>query len=363
MKMYKVGGAVRDELLGLSPKDVDYVVVGATEADMLAAGYKKVGADFPVFLDFAGTEYALARTERKVGHGYNGFQVNFDQSVTLEDDLARRDLTINAMAMDSDGTLVDPFGGQNDLENKVLRHVSAHFADDPVRVLRLARFHARYGHQWTVDPDTVEFCRSLAKAGELAYLTPERVLKEMEKAMSEKNPILFFTTLWNCHALDIVFPELADIEWGYYDTYRNSTAKLNYARLTYWTKNFDALEARLNVSNEWKSYAKLFRALNKGIVDMFSTDDDNVQLLYQLDVYRRQNLWEELMNDAVAAGILHYARINQAFYVTKDVGFESLSDVEKETLRGPEISQAIRRKRINVYNNFVYKTKAIYQKD
>lgn len=181
MKIYTVGGAVRDRLLGLKVTDIDRVVVGATTEEMLAKGYKPVGADFPVFLDPKnGDEYALARTERKSGRGYGGFVFHASPEVTLEEDLIRRDLTINAMAEDDDGNLTDPYGGQSDLEARILRHVSPAFAEDPLRVLRVARFAARYARlNFTVAPQTLELMRQLSESGELQALTPERSWKEI----------------------------------------------------------------------------------------------------------------------------------------------------------------------------------------
>ena len=182
MKVYLVGGAVRDTLLGLDPKDKDYVIVGATAEDveaLLAQGYQRVGADFPVFLHpETGDEYALARIERKVGAGYNGFEAYTSPDLTIEDDLRRRDLTINAMAMDPDtGEIIDPFGGQEDLKNGVLRHVSEAFAEDPLRVLRVARFKARYGFK--LAPETYKLMHQLVESGELDHLTRERVWDEI----------------------------------------------------------------------------------------------------------------------------------------------------------------------------------------
>lgn len=195
-KVYLVGGAVRDSLLGHQSKDKDYVVVGETPATLIALGYQSVGSDFPVFLHpKTKEEYALARTERKNGKGYTGFTVDASTSVTLEEDLARRDLTINSMAMDDQGNIIDPFNGQADLKNKILRHTTAAFAEDPVRVLRIARFLARFGEQWSIHPDTQALMNKLKESGELANLVPERVWNETEKALSEKHPQLFFQAL------------------------------------------------------------------------------------------------------------------------------------------------------------------------
>lgn len=204
-RCYLVGGAVRDQLLGIAAQDKDYVVVGSSVDEMLQLGFKSVGKDFPVFLHpTSKQEYALARTERKTGKGYTGFAVDASKSVSLEDDLARRDLSINAMALDEHGDLVDPFNGQSDLHNKVLRHATEAFIEDPVRVLRTARFLARYGEQWHIHPSTKALFLKMRDAGELAHLVPERVFKETEKALNEKYPHLYFEALDGLG----IFPEL-----------------------------------------------------------------------------------------------------------------------------------------------------------
>lgn len=210
MQVYLVGGAVRDHLLGHPYHEKDYVVVGATPEQLLAQGFQPVGKDFPVFLHpETKDEYALARTERKSGHGYHGFEFHTDPSVTLEQDLIRRDLTINAMAMDSDGNVYDPYGGQQDLCNKVLRHVSNAFVEDPLRVLRIARFAARYhALGFVVAPETLLLMQELAESGELDALTPERVWKETSRALMEAHADAYFETLRTCGALKVLFPEL-----------------------------------------------------------------------------------------------------------------------------------------------------------
>ncbi len=210
MQVYLVGGAVRDRLLGRPIKDRDYVVVGATPEAMLAAGYQPVGKDFPVFLHpESRAEYALARTERKSGRGYHGFVFATDPSVTLEDDLVRRDLTINAMAETADGTIVDPYGGQRDLADRVLRHVSPAFAEDPLRLLRVARFAARYAPLgFTIAPETLELMRAIVAAGEVDHLTAERVWAETERALAEPAPERFLQALRASGALARLFPEL-----------------------------------------------------------------------------------------------------------------------------------------------------------
>ncbi|MHB8534464.1 MAG: multifunctional CCA addition/repair protein [Sulfuricaulis sp.] len=210
MKIYLVGGAVRDKLLGLAVQDRDYVVVGATPEQMVAEGFKPVGADFPVFLHpQTKAEYALARTERKQGHGYKGFKVYSAPDVTLEDDLLRRDLTINAMAEDESGVLIDPYQGAEDLRNGVLRHVSPAFAEDPVRILRVARFAARFA-QWGfhVAHGTNKLMRQMVESGEADHLVPERVWAELERALGEDKPSRFFEVLRGCGALARLFPEI-----------------------------------------------------------------------------------------------------------------------------------------------------------
>lgn len=215
MEIYLVGGCVRDQLLGLLVKDRDWVVVGATPEQMLQQGFQQVGKDFPVFLHpKTKEEYALARTERKTGEGYYGFKCNFDPTVTLEQDLLRRDLTINAIAQALDGTITDPFYGQQDLKNKTLRHVSVAFTEDPVRILRVARFAARFAPLgFTIAPETMQLMQQMVTNGEVDSLVPERVWQEMVRALQEDAPEVFFTTLRQCGALVRIFPQL-DCLWG-----------------------------------------------------------------------------------------------------------------------------------------------------
>ena len=213
MKVYLVGGAVRDQLLGYPVKERDWVVVGSTPKKLLLEGYQQVGRDFPVFLHpKTREEYALARTERKTAPGYYGFTCDFNPQVTLEDDLLRRDLTINAMAMDADGKLIDPYHGQDDLRDKVLRHVSRAFVEDPVRVLRVARFAARYHHLgFTLASETRSLMYAMVKRGELGHLVAERVWQEWQRSLDEKNPEVFINILRSCGALQVVLPEVDDL--------------------------------------------------------------------------------------------------------------------------------------------------------
>ncbi|MGP1679493.1 MAG: multifunctional CCA addition/repair protein [Burkholderiales bacterium] len=227
MKIYAVGGAVRDELLGLPVKDRDYVVVGATPEDMIRLGYKPVGKDFPVFLHpKTREEYALARTERKTARGYKGFQVHAAPDVTLEQDLSRRDLTINAIARDAGGGIIDPYGGAADLKRGVLRHVSPAFAEDPVRILRVARFAARFGFK--VAPATLRLMRAMVGAGEADALVAERVWQELAIGLMEAAPSKMFALLRNCGALARVLPEL-DAAWERRGQYARSQRALDYA--------------------------------------------------------------------------------------------------------------------------------------
>lgn len=213
MKTYIVGGAVRDELLGLPVQDHDHVVVGATPEEMVKRGFTPVGKDFPVFLHpKTHEEYALARTERKTAPGYKGFVFHTDTDVTLDQDLIRRDLTINAIAKAEDGTLIDPFGGRQDIQNKIFRHVSSAFAEDPVRILRVARFAARFT-EFTVAPETIALMQQMVHDGEVDALVPERVWQELSRGLMEAKPSRMFDVLRDCGALARIMPEL-DVLWG-----------------------------------------------------------------------------------------------------------------------------------------------------
>ena len=210
MKIYLVGGAVRDKLLDYPSDENDWVVVGGSPQEMIDLGYQPVGQDFPVFINpKTGEEYALARTERKSGRGYQGFSFHTAPDISLEDDLIRRDLTINAMAEDDNGQIIDPYGGQQDLNNKLLRHVSDAFTEDPLRVLRVARFAARYHHLgFTIAPETMGLMQNLVRSGELAHLVAERLWKETERALCERSPDIYIQVLRDCGALAELFPEV-----------------------------------------------------------------------------------------------------------------------------------------------------------
>jgi tRNA nucleotidyltransferase (CCA-adding enzyme) len=308
VNIYLVGGAVRDELLGLPVKERDYVVVGATPEEMVAKGFKPVGKDFPVFLHpSTHEEYALARTERKSGRGYKGFKVYAAPEVTLEEDLRRRDLTINAMAKAEDGTLIDPFGGQSDLEARVLRHVSEAFAEDPVRILRLARFAARFG--FDVAPDTMTLMRRMVECGEADYLVPERVWQEFARGLAEPHPELMFDVLERSGLLGKLFPELKSRPRRY-----GGSLAVRYAHLT-WPLDeaeIEALSERLRAPNEVRELA-LAAARNKRLLQRQDAQA-LLQLLKGADAFRRPERFAELLQAAKLADPgLDTARAEKAY--------------------------------------------------
>lgn len=260
MKFYLVGGAVRDRLLGFPVRERDWVVVGATPEQMIAEGYKPVGKDFPVFLHPAThEEYALARTERKSAPGYRGFTIHADPAVSLKEDLSRRDLTINALAEDQDGTLIDYYGGRHDLKNNILRHVSPAFIEDPVRVLRVARFAARYHHLgFRVARETQRLMTEMVTRKEVDALVPERVWQELVKALGESTPSAFFTVLSHCGALAVIFPEL--------ELLRGIPQPARYhPEADAWLHTLMALDRAVCLSDETKvRFAVLTHDLGKG---------------------------------------------------------------------------------------------------
>ena len=304
MKAYVVGGAVRDELLGVPVADRDWVVVGATPEDMAAAGFRPVGNDFPVFLHpRTHEEYALARTERKRGQGYKGFTVHAAPDVTLEQDLARRDLTINAMARGASGELIDPFGGARDLKEGVLRHVSEAFVEDPVRVVRLARFAARYGFR--VADETLVLVRRMVAAGELEHLVPERVWQEFSRGLAEPHPARLFETLEACGALAPLFPELrvdrAALERA---AKENVPLPVRFALLA-WPVAEPAMRAfceRLRVPNEERELAlAVCRCKDLIMAAASAAPAEVLQLLKRADAYRRPERFAALLSAAQLA--------------------------------------------------------------
>lgn len=356
MRIYAVGGAVRDELLGRAVKDHDYVVVGATPAEMIEQGFKPVGKDFPVFLhpDTA-EEYALARTERKTAPGYTGFQVYAAPDVTLEQDLARRDLTINALAKGQDGELIDPYGGVADLRAGVLRHVSPSFVEDPVRVLRVARFAARFG--FAVAPETLELMREMARNGEVDALVPERVWQEFANGLMEHHPARMFDVLQSCGALLRVLPQwrdtdapraLAAVEIA---AARAAALTVRYASL--WAsaspESVSAAGERLRAPSDCRDLAALVARYGDTVnraAQLGATEA--VTLLYQADAMRRPDRFQELLQacecDAEARGVdvaQHEARLMQALQAARMIDAGAIARANPE-----RIAEAVREARI-----------------
>ena len=308
MKIYTVGGAVRDELLGRPVKDRDYVVVGASPEEMIRQGFKPVGRDFPVFLHpETHEEYALARTERKTARGYHGFQFHAAPDVTLEQDLARRDLTINAIARDPEGRLIDPHHGADDLRAGVLRHVSPAFAEDPVRLLRVARFAARYGFR--VAPETLALMRDMAGSGEADALVPERVWQEVASGLMEARPSRMFEILRACGALERIMPEV-DALWDGEGTEGAAIAALDDAaragaslpvRFAVLTRALDplaveSLSTRLKVPSDCRDLGLLAARHANTVRDAAELDPRAVlELLNAADAWRRPERFDELM--------------------------------------------------------------------
>lgn len=314
MKIYLVGGAVRDKLLGLPIKERDWVVVGATESDMLALGFRQVGKEFPVFLHpKTNEEYALARMERKTRPGYQGFAFDTSPEVTLEADLQRRDLTINAMAESDQGDLIDPYGGRKDLQNKILRHVSPAFAEDPVRILRVGRFLARYAELgFHVADETMMLMRNMVAAGEADALVAERVWKELDRALAETHPEKFFAVLEECGALPVLFPGLNANGTGMRAMI--SAAQLSFPAIVRFAallhdvpeprQNIKSICRRYRAPNDYQELAELTARHYQAALDARSmTPSALLDLLSALDVFRREKRFHLFLKtcQAVAA--------------------------------------------------------------
>ena len=314
MKAYVVGGAVRDELLGLPVHDRDYVVVGATPEEMTAAGYKPVGKDFPVFLHpQTHEEYALARTERKSGRGYKGFTVYAAPDVTLEQDLARRDLTINAIAKADDGSLIDPFNGRKDLQDKVLRHVSEAFQEDPVRILRVARFAARFGFR--IADETMALMKSMVASSEADHLVPERVWQEFAKGLTEPQPALMFEALEHCGLRPKLLPELAALPKNF-----SGPLPVRFALLCWPLAEAQivALCERLRVPNEERELA-LLACRCQGMLNAAKAAEF-LQLFKRADAFRRPERFALFLQVAkVAQPVLKTDNIDKALAATTAV--------------------------------------------
>jgi tRNA nucleotidyltransferase (CCA-adding enzyme) len=377
MEIYLVGGAVRDTRLGLPVKERDWVVVGATPQDMLALGYQPVGKDFPVFLHpQSKEEYALARTERKTGHGYTGFETCADPGITLEQDLLRRDLTINAMAETPGGELIDPYQGMDDLHNGVLRHVSPAFSEDPVRVLRTARFAARFAPQgFHVAHDTNALMRRMVQNGEVSHLVPERVWAELVKALDTERPARFFKVLNGCGALAVLFPELVPADDSAAENNHgqqgfalpvleqavtlSSRIPVRFAALACDIDNLqpgslddDALASfcdRYRVPNACRELARLSLQQRHRLQTATELSAGALLgLLNSVDAFRRADRFTELLLVCAADAAVYQRECNsdylqQALAAAKSVSTEEL---QKQGLSGKEIGAALQQKRI-----------------
>jgi tRNA nucleotidyltransferase (CCA-adding enzyme) len=337
VKIYTVGGAVRDELLGLPVKERDYVVVGATPEEMVKQGFKPVGKDFPVFLHpQTHEEYALARTERKSGRGYKGFTVYAAPEVTLEEDLKRRDLTINAIAKAEDGTLIDPFGGQKDLVSKTLRHVSDAFAEDPVRILRVARFAARFGFE--VHPETMGLMRRMVEDGEADYLVPERVWQEFAKGLAEPHAELMFDVMRQSGLMQKLLPELEAIPKNF-----AGSVAARFALLAWPLEEaqVNALGERLRAPNEVRELAATACRSKKKLRP--STPEALLDLLKTADAFRRPERFTELLEVArLAEPGVDKARIERALRAAAGV---DAGEIAKRAT-GPEIARLVDQARV-----------------
>ncbi|MBA1273384.1 multifunctional CCA addition/repair protein [Stutzerimonas azotifigens] len=381
MQIYKVGGAVRDRLLDRPVTEVDWVVVGATAEEMQALGYRPVGADFPVFLHpESGEEYALARTERKSGRGYGGFTFYASPDVTLEDDLIRRDLTINAIAEDDRGTLVDPYGGQRDLAARLLRHVSPAFAEDPLRVLRVARFAARY-HElgFRVADETLELMRRLAESGELEALTAERSWKEISRALMEPRPDVFVQVLRDCGALARMLPELDALFPGHAGeqllrvlrrcAQHEQPLPVRWACLLLGlasqqttetepkradTRQLDAISQRLKVPRDCQELARLSGEFHAQARQATALEADTLlALLQHFDIYRRPDRFEQFLAvcemdafaraDQIDAVRRQADYLRQAAQAARSVRVDQLME---RGFQGAALGEAIKRERL-----------------
>jgi tRNA nucleotidyltransferase (CCA-adding enzyme) len=355
MQVYLVGGAVRDELLGLPAPERDWVVVGATTEELQRAGYRAVGREFPVFLHpDTKEEYALARLERKTGPGYRGFETRFSPDVTLEQDLQRRDLTINAMARAADGTLIDPYGGQRDLQQRLLRHVSAAFVEDPVRVLRVARFAARlHVFGFSVAPETRELLRLMVANDEINALVPERVWREMARALLQANPEVFFDILGDCGALALLLPELL------WDAPARAALMRAVVLSPEGSVRFAALLAdtpapaiatlceRLRIPNDYRELALLGARLRQRVGAAATLDAaGRLELLEAADALRRPERFQLLLSALQATGALTDDARSVLSSDLAAVAAVALPPVELAQLKGPAIAAAYRAARL-----------------
>jgi tRNA nucleotidyltransferase (CCA-adding enzyme) len=359
LQAYIVGGAVRDELLGLPAGDRDWVVVGASPEEMSRRGFQPVGGDFPVFLHpETHEEYALARTERKSGRGYKGFTFYTGSDVTLEDDLERRDLTINAIARDAQGKLIDPLGGMRDLRARVLRHVGDAFAEDPVRILRLARFAARFG-DFSVAPETMALCRAMVAAGEADALVPERVWKELSRGLMAEHPSRMLDVLVQAQALPRVMPGLQVSDAIKDDVDRAARQDLplpgRYALLCRDSPQRDALSSRLRVPAECADHARLLPVVLEKLEALAAgtgAPDDapaRLALIESCDALRKPDRFTELLRTARIRASVDIPGWQAALRAVRDIDAGAIA--RRYGGQPGQIKDALRAARIDVLRN------------
>lgn len=324
MKIYEVGGAIRDSLLGKIPKDKDWVVVGSSPEEMVNNGFKPIGKDFPVFLHpETNEEYALARTERKTGHGYHGFNFYFGKEVTLEEDLSRRDLTINAIAKDAKGDLIDPFNGQEDIKNKVFKHVSPAFSEDPLRAIRLARFHT-YEHlnDFAIDEETSNLLRKIVASGEIASLSANRIWAETQRSLGSSNPNIYFEVLlrFNLH-----IPHLENLK----NFACNSSKDIHVRWCELQANNDFVINGKLPVPNDFVNAAETLKKLLS--IKINSVDEELIDVLNNVAFERNEELIRELV-------LLPHLENTNKFILKlldniKETDFSSLAEVANEQIK------------------------------
>lgn len=348
MDIYLVGGAVRDRLLGLPVTDKDFVVVGATQAEMTQLGYRSVGSDFPVYLHpETHEEYALARTERKIAPGHKGFECRSDPDVTLEEDLMRRDLTINAIAETSDGGLIDPYGGQADIKDRVIRHVSPAFTEDPLRILRVARFKARFHHLgFEAHPDTTLFIKGMVTDGLLSELTPERVLLEVDKALATKNPAIFFQYLSALGGHDTLWPEISAGGIDRLHRLDSPDVEARFCALVFDNEpeHIRALCQRLKTSKERRELASLVSQHHGTWCQFYSlTPEEKVSFIQSVDGIRKEHRFQRF--NQICDAILEKA-LQEGWIETRDVVAGVRAKDLEDSEPGPELGKRLRQEQI-----------------
>jgi len=373
MDVYLVGGAIRDRLLGLTSQENDWVVINATPSDLTRLGYKQVGKSFPVFIHpKTGEEYALARKEIKSGKGYYGFQIDSSPDITLEEDLYRRDLTINAIAEDYKGQIIDPFDGQKDLSNRVLRHVSDAFVEDPLRVLRVSRFKAKlYDLNFEIAPETIKLLEEIVKSGELETLVPERIWQETYKALCEPRFDQYFQTLIDLRALNQIFPEITHMNPDFSDNYivqavikKKASPKIKFCSifLVILEDNHQSLkdaiitmQKRMNIPNDFKNlvllveniYPMLFSSQNNEKNEF--TAEQCLNIIEKLDALRKPSNLEEVLE--VLSLKKNYSDVEETVSLIRKslviAQSVKINNLQEDGLEGSVIGEKLRELRLN----------------